>query len=271
MNSISNMWQNAKIFFPGDQIPDPLPYNHLYLFVGARYLGDFHNRYAAVKDLLENTDGNQVRNRRWRDFEWTAVPSSWVDKLIVSGINVMRETPGFGPIINGNIINGTMLRPAELMSFAEVLRNVRVRLASLWEIFLCGQLPDADSTALVHHVYSSVVDTLEECSRQKYLLPFRYSAGYQKDKSYTVTVHIGSEHFVLNVDAFEPSVTIKITPTLMQLLENVVGMENVGFGDIVVDRERAAHCHHSMTPEDIMRMSIARTFTVRYEFEVLPE
>ena len=137
MNSISNMRQNAKIFFPGDQIPDPLPYNHLYLFVGARYLGDFHNRYAAVKDLLENMDGNRAINRKWRDdFEWSSIPGSWVDSLISSGINIMREVPGFGPVINGNIINGTMLRPAELMSFAEVLRNVRVRLASLWEIFL---------------------------------------------------------------------------------------------------------------------------------------
>lgn len=271
MNSISNLWQNAKIFFPGDQIPDPLPHNHMYLFVGARYLGDFHNRYAAVKDLLENTDGNQVRDRKWRDFEWTDVPCSWVDKLISSGINIMREVPGFGPVIHGNIINGTMLRPAELMSFAEVLRNVRIRLASLWEIFLCGQMPDADSTALVHHVYSSVVTTLEECSRQQYVLPFRYSAGYQNDQKYTVTVHIGSEYFVLHVDALEPSVTIKITSSLMQLLENVVGMENVGYGDIVVDKERAARRYHSVETELVTAMGIARTFTVRYEFEVLDE
>ena len=272
----SNMfWNNVTMFFPGDQIPSKLPDNRLYLYVSANYLGDFHNRYFAVLNLLRTAEDRLPTPSSHHAFQWVHTPDRKLDELLDRKINVLRHTPHLGPMLVGNRIKGTLLMPSELWVFGEILRQVRVALAGEWKTFLYGDMPDQDSSRLVQVVAFTAERVIHEARRLRWL---RFHEGSVKtfDKIYSVSVQIGHENFMLTVDSVEPSVYINVTPSLMELLVNVLGEESIGIGDIIVDTERVLEFGRDpkkpLQPPMTWPVQIdviPRSRTIKYEFKVL--
>lgn len=260
---VSNLWQNAVLFFPGDSIPDPLPHDFLYLFVSGTYCGDFHNRYTAVKNMLEHADGNRVHSSMRNQFYWEHTNDGELDKLFSRGVNVLRDTPGFGPVLYGNRVHGSLLRPVELHVFGEVLRNIRLTIGAMWNIFdSYFDLPDTGSKILQDRIHSAAAEVL---MRARLDHNIRKDDGNITtfDKLYGLAVNIGCENFLITSDFAERSVQVSVTPSFMALLTNVIGLDNIGTGDIVVDDRRVGT---SMLATMIRE---ERPHVVKYEFKVL--
>lgn len=256
----NTLWQNARIFFPGDEIPDPLPKDFLYLYVSARYLGYMHNRYSAVHSMLQRTEGSRVFSRIRRDFEWMPITDTEIDRLFDMGINILHHRKGLGPIVNGNRIHGTLLPPASLAVMGDILRAIRVQVASLWTVFLEHRdRPHEGSTIIMRNIENCAMDAIYKARADRMIMP---DDGHVKvfESIYSAAVKVGGESFVVECDVMRRAVTVSFSPTLMSLIKNVVGMESIGNGDIMVDPLRVLSVD--------LPGNTATSMCIKYHYEV---
>jgi hypothetical protein len=263
------MWpKTVVLFFPGDEIPDPLPKHFLYLYVSAKFHGDMHNRYSAVRKLLTHLDGSRINHPDINQFEWVHADDQTIDTLFSRDINIMRRVHGlgFGVGIFGRRIAGTYLQLAELQTFADVLRAIRIQIASMWRLFVAAEeRPHESSEILMQHLQQIVLRTIDDNLRFN-MLHNRHIKVELLKTIYGLSVQIGPEHFYVTSRVDTHHITVNLSKALSELLTNVVGMENIGTGNIEVDRERILNAYvdklGALNP-------IGRTIIVQYEYAVI--